>query len=181
MKTAIPIAQLLRWRLALAEAEAPPAPGATRLLELVRPWWEVLPERFEKLIQRLGAIEVAYGHAMAEPSPARPCHRVAVLIARASEESESSARVLYLAVRDRRLRLRFHLEKAPANLPPTVEVTFISEQSGQPLFCAPAAVSVDSEYRLEADLSAELARDWEQLKVMDRMPFRFIVRADTTS
>ena len=43
MKTEIHIGQLLRWRLARAEAEAP---RAARLLELSRPWWETLPERF---------------------------------------------------------------------------------------------------------------------------------------
>jgi len=179
MKTEIPIGQLLRWRLSRAEAESPPAPRGARLLELARPWWEVLPERFEELIARLGTIEVAYGHAMAEPAPARPCHRVAVLIVRASEESESSARILYLSISDGRLRLRFHLEKVPADMAPTAEVTFISERSGQPLFCAPATVSIDSEYRLGAELPAQLARDWEQLKVTDRMPFRFILRVDT--
>ena len=179
MKAEIPIEQLLRWRLSHAEAEAPPAPRATRLLELVRPWWEVLPERFEELIARLGAIEVAYGHAMAEPLHARPCHRVAVLVVRASEELESSARILYLSLCDRQLRLRFHLEKAPVDLARTVEVTFISEHTGQPLFCASATVSIDNEYRLEADLPVELGQDWTQLKVTDRMPFRFILRADT--
>jgi hypothetical protein len=36
------VEQLLVWRLAQAEADAPPAPRAERLLDLVLPWW---PER----------------------------------------------------------------------------------------------------------------------------------------
>jgi len=178
MKTEIPVEQLLRWRLSRAEAEAPPAPRGTRLLELARPWWELLPERFEKFIERLGAIEVAYGHAMTESPQGRPCHRVAVLVVYGSEQEENSARILYLSVRDRQLRLRFHLETPPADLMPTVEVTFVCEQAARPFFCVPATVSIDNEYRLEAELPADLAHDWEQLKVTDRMPFRFIVRTD---
>jgi len=37
----MPVEKLLRWRLSEAEEDAPPAPRATRLLELIRPWWEV--------------------------------------------------------------------------------------------------------------------------------------------
>ena len=181
MKIDVPIEQLLRWRLAHAESEAPVPPRAARLLEAVRPWWEVLPERFEQLVQRLATIQVAYGHAMAEPVQAGSDrdHRVAVLVVRGTEELECSARILYFAIRDGQLRLRFELQRAPGDMPPWVEVTFVSEGSGRPLFSAPASVSVEKEYRLEAELPAELAEVWDRLKVTDRMPFRFIIRADT--
>ena len=66
MNPGLSIEQLLRWRLARAEAEAPPAPRAARLLELSRPWWETWPERFAGVVARLGQMEVSYGHAMAE-------------------------------------------------------------------------------------------------------------------
>jgi len=178
VKSQIPIEELLRWRLSQAEAEAPPAPRAARLLEMARPWWEVLPRQFEELIQRLSAIQVAYGHAMAEPCQSHSGHRVAVLILRGAGELETSARLLYFAVRDGQLRLRFNLEKPPSDMRPAVEVTFISEHPPSALFSASATVSIDDEYRLEAELPAELAHGWQQLKVTDRMPFRFILRAD---
>ena len=176
MKTEIPMEQLLRWRLCRAEGDAPPVPRGARLLELARPWWEVLPERFEALLQRLSAIQVAYGHAMVEPTQSAAGHRVAVLIVRGPEELESAARILYFTVREGQLRLRFQLENAPADMPPMVEVTFICEGGARRPFVARACISVDNEYRLEAELPAEVVDVWEQLKVRDRMPFRFIIQ-----
>src|SRR4051812_50054204 len=104
MKTEVPIEQLLRWRLSRAEAEAPAAPRGARLLGLVTPWWEVLPERLEKLVQKVCAIQVAYGHAMAEPVQSRTGHRVAVLIVNGAEEMESLAEIFVFAVREGKLR-----------------------------------------------------------------------------
>jgi hypothetical protein len=177
MKTEIPIEQLLRWRLERAEAEAPPAPRAARLLELARPWWETWPEKFQSLVEQLGRIQIAYGHAMAEPSRGRSGHPVPTLIVRGEEQSDSSVRVLYLSVRDDKLRLRFQMEAAPTPLEPTFEATFISDTAARPLFSVAAMHSVDGEYRINAELSAELARDWGQLEVTDRMPFRLILRS----
>jgi hypothetical protein len=176
MKTEIPIEQLLCWRLAQAEAEAPPAPRAARLLELARPWWEILPEQFQSLVERLGKIQIAYGHAMAEPHQPRTGHPVPVLMVQAAEEMEASARVLYLCVRDGRLRLRFQLEIPPAPVEAAYEVTIVSETDARPVFSARACLSMDSEYRLDAELAPEVAIRWERLKVTDRMPFRLILR-----
>jgi len=100
------VEQLLVWRLAQADADAPPAPRAARLLDLIRPWWEVWPERFQEYWGRLSAIQLVYGHAMTEPLHVRSSHPVAALIAHA-EGVETFARVLYLSVRDSQLRLRF--------------------------------------------------------------------------
>ena len=72
MNSNTPIEELLRWRLHQAEAEAPPAPPAARLLALARPWWEALPERFNALVERLGRIQVAYAYAQAEPGYTEP-------------------------------------------------------------------------------------------------------------
>jgi hypothetical protein len=128
MSNEISIEQLLRWRAARAEAEAPPAPRAARLLELARPWWEAWPERFQRLVERLGGIQIAYGHAMAEPVEARRSgYPVPTLIVRRAEELETSVCVLYLGVRDGRLRLRFQLEKAIAHVPETFEATFVAQ------------------------------------------------------
>ena len=179
MKTDTSVEQLLRWRLTQAEAEAPPAPRAARLLALARPWWEAWPELFQSLVERLGKIQIMYGHAMAAPRPSRSGYPVPVLIVRAVEKLEASARVLYFSVRDGRLRLRFHLETAPGPAEATYEVTIVSDTTALPLFAAPACLSVGSEYRLDAELPEKVAADWEQMKVTDRMPFRLILRTDT--
>ena len=175
------IQQLLRWRLARAEAEAPRAPSAAHLLKLAQPWWETWPEWFELLVQRVGRIETAYGYAMAEPSRNRSGHPVAALIVRGAEELETFARVLYINVRDGRLRLRFQLDAVCGQPLESFEVTFINDKDARPLLSAQAALSVDSEYRIDTEFSEELARDWELLKVTDRMPFRLILRADAAA
>jgi hypothetical protein len=172
--------ELLRWRLAQAEAEAPPAPCAARLLELARPWWETWPKRFAELVERLGRIEVAYGHAMAEPPDRRGGHSVPALIVRIQEELETSVRLLYLDVRDGRLRLRFQLGRAMEPPEEAFEVTFVREPAMGAPFSAPAVLSMDREYRLETELSEEIARDWEALKVTHRIPYRLILRPGGT-
>jgi len=179
MKIEIPIEQLLRWRLSQAQAEAPPAPRAARLLELARPWWETSPERFHSMIERLSKMQIAYGHAMAQPQ-SRSGHPVPALIVHTAEELETSVRVLYVNVGNGQLHLRFQLDAAPARAEQDFEVTFISEPLARPLFSAPAARSEGSEYRLSAELSEEIARDWERLKVTDQMPFRLILQPVTT-
>jgi hypothetical protein len=148
------------------------------LLQLARPWWETLPELFNLLARRVGRIETAYGYAMAEPSRNRGGHPVAALIVRAGGELETFARVLYFNVRDGRLRLRFQLDTMPGQAQESFEVTFINDTSQQPLFSARAALSVDSEYRIDMELTEELAREWDLLKVTDKMPFRLILRAN---
>ena len=178
MSTRIPIEELLRWRAARAEAEAPPAPRAARLLETARPWWEIWPERFQSFVERLGRIQVAYGHAMAEPRQSPTGHPVPALIVRTVEELETSVRVLYLNVRDGRLRLRFQLDAATVQAQESFEVTFVSDKPERPLLSATAIFSLDGEYRIDAELSEELAHGWEPLKVTDRMPFRLILRSD---
>jgi hypothetical protein len=178
MKPQMTIEQLLRWRLARAEAEAPRAPRGADLLELGRPWWETWPDRFQMLVERVGRIQIAYGHATAEPGQTHRGHPVPALIVRAVEELETSACVLYICARNGRLRLRFQLEAASAQGQDKFEVTFIADNSERPLFTAPAILSMDNEYRVDAELSEELARVWEQLKVTDRMPFRLILRSD---
>jgi hypothetical protein len=181
MKSEPTIEELLRWRLARAETEAPRPPRAADLLQLAQPWWETWPNRFQSLVERLGRIQVAYGHAMADPRQPHQVHPVPTLIVRAIEESETSARVLYFKVGDGRLRLRFQLEPSYAKAQEKFEVTFIADDSGRPLFSAMAVLSLENEYCVDAELSEELSRVWEQLKVTDRMPFRFILRTDNLS
>jgi len=174
MKTEVVIQELLRWRLARAEAEAPQAPRAAQLLELSRPWWETWPERFHALVERLGQIQVAYGHAMPEAGVARTGHPVSTLIAHPSP-IETTARILYIEVRESRLRLRFQLDKSACQEQPAFEITFVSTKN-KPLFVAEASRSVDSEYRVETELPADVAREWTVVRVTDQMPFSLILR-----
>jgi len=176
MKSPITVQELLRWRLARAEAEAPPAPRAARLLELVRPWWEIYSERFQKLVARLGEMEVAYGHAMAESRRVASEHLVPAMIVHTAIETETSARVLYFSVRDGQLRLRFQLTASEECATPTYEATFICRTSSQPLFSTTASCSSNGEYSLAENLSEEIARKWGILRVTDEMPFRLILR-----
>jgi hypothetical protein len=176
MKTELPIEQLLRWRLSRAEAEAPRAPRGSRLLEVARPWWEVWPERFQSLAERVNRIQIAYGRAMAESGHTRSGYPVPAVIVQAAEELETSVCVLYLNVRDRRLHFRFQLD-ATTPTPESFEVTFLPDKSTRPMLSAQATLSVDREYRIDAELSEELSRDLKPLKVTQRMPFRLILRS----
>ena len=175
MKKAIDIENLLQWRRERAEAEAPPAPSGAYLLKLVQPWWEMWPDRFAASVRRLASIQLSYGYAMAHPRHGHGGHPVAALINRGDEEQEAPARVLYMSVRDARLRLRFQLAAVPRR-DPVFEVTFVSEAGLRPILSAHAALSGDDEYRVDVELPSDLAAAWESLKVTDPMPFRFILR-----
>src|ERR1041385_6862456 len=176
MKTEIPLEQLLRWRLSQAEAEAPPAPRAARLLALTRPWWDTWPEQFRSVVERLGRVEIACGHAMAEPRPTRGGHPVPALVIRTTEELETSVHVLYLNVCNGRLRLRFQVDAALGQEQKLLDVSFVCHASQRPVVCASASRSVENEFRIDTALPEELARNWGTLKVTDRMPFRLILR-----
>ena len=175
MKKAMDIENLLQWRRQRAEAEAPPAPSGAHLLKLVQPWWEMWPDRFAASVRRLASIQLSYGYAMAHPPRGHSGHPVAALISRADEEQEAPARVLYMSVRDARLRLRFQLAPVPRH-DRVFEVTFVSEAGLRPILSAHAALSGDGEYRVDVELPSDLAAAWESLKVTDPMPFRFILR-----
>lgn len=180
MKTDPTVEKLLRWRLEQAGEEAPPAPRASRLLALARPWWETLPERAAQLCARVGRIEMAFGHAMEHGRGPGSGHPVPVLLVRGDQEIEGAARLLYFTARDGELRLRFCLELPPeASTTPTAsgwDVTFVGKE-GKPLFVARAELAVEPEYRLEAVLPPALAEAWAGLKVTNAMPFRFILGA----
>ena len=172
------IEDLLQWRHQRAEADAPPAPSAAHLLMLAQPWWEMWPDRFAASVRRLASIQLAYGYAMSHPPHGHSGHPVAALISRDDEEQEAPARVLYMSVRDARLRLRFQLAPIPRH-DPVFEVTFVSEAGLQPILSTHADLSGDGEYRVDVELPSELAAAWESLKVTDPMPFRFILRPAT--
>jgi hypothetical protein len=172
------VERLLLWRLQRAESEAPAPPHAARLLELARPWWEAWPERFRAHADRLLALQpVVYGHAMTQATGDRAGHPVPALVVHVVEEFETSASILYFSIRDGRLRLRFQLDAGPARGEHALDVTFVSDDVPAPLLSATATCSLDNEYRLDAELPAELQREWADMKVMDRMPFRLILQS----
>ena len=175
MKRATDIASLLQWRAQRAEAEAPPAPSAAGLLKLVRPWWEVWPDRFAASLRHLASIQLSYGYAMSHPAQGHSGHPVPALISGDDEERESPARVLYFSIRDGRLRLRFQLAPLP-RVDRLFEVTFVSEAGLRPILATHADLAGDGEYRVDVELPNDLAAAWESLKVTDPMPFRFILR-----
>lgn len=174
MKPQTSIEHLLRWRAAQAEADAPPPPRAARLLELARPWWEVWPERFRAAADRVNGMKFVYGHAATAATDDRGGYPVPVVLLRQSGEREASARVLFLSVREGRLRLRLQLDAGPENDAARFEATFLSD--GHALFDAAAIRSMDSEYRIDTEIAPALETAWGALRVADRMPFRLILR-----
>ena len=181
MTSGVQIEHLLRWRLARSEAEAPRAPTASRLLELVRPWWDDVPDRLRSQVEQLFRMPVAYGYAMSAPGREHRGYPVPVLLAWA-EDRETYARVLYLDVRDRTLRIRIELaatpdgDGGPGGGERTFEATFVGDASERPLLSGRARRAQNGEYRLEVELPEWLAEQWSGLKATDRMPFRLILR-----
>ena len=176
MKKEFDIEQLLRWRLDRAESEAPAPPPALSLLRRARPWWEIAPERFAAAVRRLATVQVSYGYAMSAVHHGHGGHPVPAIISHEDQDVEAPARMLYVSVQGGRLRLRFELDPVP-RIERGYEVIFVSEDEMKAVLVAQATLSVDGEYRLDAELPDELAKNWETLKVTDRMPFRFIMRA----
>lgn len=172
---------LLRWRLAHGESHAPPAPRATRLLEAVRPWWEVWPERFQAAVARLSSLPYAYGHAMTELRQGASGQPLPAVILRREGEIEVAARILYLDVRKSCLRLRFELDAPPVMSPAGFEVTFVPEAHAASRFVAGAVQAAGNEYRLETHLEEGTFREWQKLKVTDPIPYRLILRPGEAS
>ena len=176
MKHPIPLEDLLNWRTALAEAEAPPPPRAARMLELARPWWELRPEQFRALVQQFGTL-MGVGYAMDPGSSQRENHPVPAVITRTNVETTALADILYFSIQGRILRMRFHLRHAPELRQSPLEVTFVAPGSAEPLFFTEATLGRDGNYRIEYELRSDIADAWARLRVTERMPFRFILRA----
>jgi hypothetical protein len=175
MSRGVSIEQLFRWRLARAEADAPPAPRGAELVELARPWWERWPERFRAQLARVRQMPVVYGYAMSVTEGGRRGHPVPTLLSLA-DDVETYTRVTYISVRDARLRMRFQLEGFSGMPHDAFDTTFVSDASEIPLCSALAVRSHADEYRVDIDLPDDLLRHWAELRVTDRMPFRMILR-----
>lgn len=176
MSSAARIRELLHWRVAFAEREAPRGPRASDLLESIRPWWERWPERFREQVQRLQRIEAAYGYALDDAHQnGGEGYPIPALITQAGD-IETYARMMYFSVRGSRLRLRFCLKEPPPEPTDEFEVTLVATADSRPLFSAIAVERLDGEYRLEVEISEALASELGSLRVSDQMPFRFILR-----
>jgi RNA polymerase sigma-70 factor (ECF subfamily) len=112
MSRPLPVEVVLRWRLARAAANAPPAPRASHLLELARPPWELWPARWRATVERLRQVQVVYGHAMTAADRRAGGYPVPVVVAGVDGDVEGFAQVLYLSVVEGQLRLRFALDAA---------------------------------------------------------------------
>lgn len=159
-----------------AALDAPPAPRGFELLDRVRPWWERWPERFRALAEPLAAMEVHYGRAASGDDPKREGYPVPTVIVRTQAEDRGLARILYFSIADRRLRLRFQMGPDDAVPPENAEVTFVDAASSRPLFAVALEPASGGRFRVEAELTSELAEAWKAFKVTDRMPFHLIIQ-----
>jgi hypothetical protein len=171
------LAELLRWRAAIAESGAPSPPRATDLVDRLRPWWERWPERFRMLGERLSRMQLAHGSEFDDRSLRSAGNPVPALISHV-DDVEACARVVHLSMRNDRLRLRFLLD-GPLARGDDFEVTFVSLHGSQPLLLAVATRGADGEYRLDTELTPQLIASWRNLRIRDRMPFRLILRPIT--
>jgi len=160
--------------MAIAESSAPSPPRAADLVDRLRPWWECWPDRFQTLAERLSRMQFAYGYALDGPR-LRPAGDPVPAVISHVNDVETFARIVYLSMRNDRLRLRFLLDEPPTR-GDSFEVTFVSRHDAQPLLLAVASRCVDGEYRLETDLNPHMVASWRNLRVSDRMPFRLILR-----
>jgi hypothetical protein len=167
------IERLLRWRLARAEAEAAPPPSGADLLASIQPPWDRWPARFDALVRRLSAVQLAYGYAQARTERHPHGHPVPTLID-VRHGTDTLSHVLYIAVRDGVLRLRFRLEAA-ADVR-EYDAILVEERTSRPVLSARATGSIDQEYRLDAPMPVDLAHAWASLKASDAMPFRLILQ-----
>ncbi len=173
MSTEVSIEQLLRWRLARAQADAPPQPCVAQLLAWAQPWWERYPERFQYALQSLMALDRQVATEKSQSRYPGAVSPVPTLIVRANEQVHACLYIVDIELRDGQLHLRFALN-ADANLgEDRFKVTFIS--SSKPVLFAEATRLVNTEYRLDAEVPSELAEQWASFKPPDPTPFRWIL------
>jgi hypothetical protein len=168
------LAELLRWRMAIAESNAPSPPHAADLVDRLRPWWERWPDRYKTLAERLRRRQFARGSEFTDPNLRRAGNPVPALIPH-GDDVETFARVTHLSMRNDRLRLRFLLD-GPRVRGDVFEVTFVSLHDSRPLLLAVATRHADGEYRLDTELTPQMIASWRNLRLRDRMPFRLILR-----
>jgi hypothetical protein len=178
MSTKISVEELLGWRAEQSAADAPPVPRASRLLELSRPWWEIWPEKFKSIADQLGTVQMRYGHAMVDGAVGTSGRPIPAVLVAPDGRHEIVVHVLYLEIKESVLHLRFEIDAAAGALAPQFECILVSEANLGPLFSASAQGCVDREYFISTLVPESLAREWQDLKVTDQMPFRLILLSD---
>src|ERR1700677_1556956 len=118
-----------------------------------------------------------YDHTETEPARDLEEHLIPTLIVRGEEVLESSTRIMDFIVRDGSLGLRLQLCASLTPVENALEATFVSEITTRPLFFAGATVLADSDYSIQTELPAELARAWVHLKPANPMQFWLILRS----
>jgi hypothetical protein len=178
MKEPISISDLLRWRMAQAQTEAPAPPDAWALIAQTRPWWKKWPEQFQAAVKSLGSLQVVYGRAHSLFNETSGGHPVPAVVIHGHQKQDCQARILFLTVREGSLRLRFRLVGPALPAEQTLEVTFVDREM-RPILTASATLAANHQYRIDTELPPLLAQVWEQVKVTDQMPFQFIIHCDT--
>jgi hypothetical protein len=171
-----PVEALVRWRLALAEDEAPPPPRAIELLERSRPWWEREPAQFRVQAARVHRMPAALGFAMSAAATGGNGGLVPAVIS-ATADVETYVQLLYLSAQNGRLRMRFTIDVDGLDTYRAFDTAFVSDSSESPLFTAIAELSQSGEYRLDVALPPDVANTWATLRITDHMPFRLILQA----
>jgi hypothetical protein len=178
MSKKTPLEQLLRWRLKQAEAGAPPPPKAAQLLQSARPWWEKRPKDFRSQMGHLRKFQSANSHAATNKRRKGNGILVPALLVCKEVESENYALVTHLNLLETKLRLRFKLETKLPSVEQNLEVTFISNATLTPMFYVTTTVLADNTFQIDTELPVEIAKDWEQLKLTDPMPFGLIIHSN---
>jgi hypothetical protein len=165
----------LHWRLNRAELAAPPPPNSDLLIERLRPWWEAWPEKLAAMRGQLANLRVTYGHAAVAATPDRTHVPVPTIFVDDDGPTGTVAKLVFLSLRDRTLRIRFEIDGLPTDGASDLEITMIADLSPHSVVSAEASPVAPGEYRAEVDLPSELAEQWAELKVSDRMPFGLIL------
>src|SRR5262249_22725009 len=148
MRTEVTIEELLRWRLASAEADAPPRPPTPQLLKWAQPWWERYPKHFQNVLESLMKLPTLLGSPMDQVHQPDALSPVPTLIVRAGEQSHARVGVLHFNLRKERLHVRFFLDACGNPVEDGFEVTFVSNSSAKPLFSVEARRLAETEYRI---------------------------------
>jgi hypothetical protein len=168
---------VLQWRLARAGRGAPPPPNSARLIEQLRPWWEIWPEKLTALRGQLVNLRVTFGHAAVNAPPSCGSVPVPTVFVHDNKQTGTLAKIVFLSVRGLTLRMRFQIDALPSDATGNLELTILSDQSSRPLVAAEANPVGSGEYRAEVELPPDLAEQWASLKMSERMPFGLILFA----
>ena len=129
-------------------------------------------------MEHLRKFQSAHSHAATNKRRKGTGVPVPALLVYKEVESEIYALVTHLSLLETKLRLRFKLETKLSPVDQNLEVTFISNATLTPMFYVTTTVSADDTFHIETELPVEIAKDWEQLKLTNPMPFGLIIHSN---